>query len=359
VTHHPREYGRIRAARGLHTRHTMMPPRRLGSACAIPTLLALLSMGCGGSLDSGGGSVADSGAVATQAFPVGTYTTCAQGVHDNVINSAGFQSGAVLTLAQTGDTLTATYVDQNGASSSFEFAQATSTTAALAPTGQTASGFSTMCVQGPGDEGFYPAVMGAAAGALTYDRGMVFVTLDGVVQGEAGACGTQSTPASFWLLCEDRQGGAPSPSPAGASASTPQLPVGQYACSTQLETFDSVQGIDNYVAAGGSGTLTLTQTGADVTAEYTGDSTLAGTLVLTAGTPTTASARASQTLTAACDVPMGTGGAPSQTPGPLTIAAGSLAVVGSTLILSFAGTSDARSSCSGAQMAGSLICSKQ
>ena len=38
---------------------------------------------------------------------------------------------------------------------------------------------------------------------------------------------------------------------------------------------------------------------------------------------------------------------------------GSLAVVGSTLILSFAGTSDARSSCSGAQMAGSLICSKQ
>ena len=61
-------------------------------------LLALLSMGCGGSLDSGGGSgggsVADSGASGTQAFPVGTYTTCAQGVHDNVINSAGFQSGA-------------------------------------------------------------------------------------------------------------------------------------------------------------------------------------------------------------------------------------------------------------------------
>ena len=328
-------------------------------------LLALLSMGCGGSLDSGGGSgggsVADSGASGTQAFPVGTYTTCAQGVHDNVINSAGFQSGAVLTLAQSGDTLTATYVDQNGATSSFEFAQATSTTAALAPTGQTASGFSTMCVQGPGDEGFYPAVMGAAAGALTYDQGMVFVTLDGGVQGDAGACGTQATPASFWLLCEDRQGGAASPAPAGAAttASAPQLPVGQYACSTQVETYDSVHGINNYVAAGGNGTLTLTQTGADVTAQYTGDSTLAGTLLLTAGTPTTASAQANQTLTAACDVPMGSGGAPSQTPGPLPIAAGSLAVVGSTLILSFAGTADARSSCSGAQMAGSLICSKQ
>jgi hypothetical protein len=40
----------------------MMALGRFGSACAIQTLLTLLSMGCGGSLDSGGAAAGDSGA---------------------------------------------------------------------------------------------------------------------------------------------------------------------------------------------------------------------------------------------------------------------------------------------------------
>jgi hypothetical protein len=347
----------------------MMALGRFGSACAIQTLLTLLSMGCGGSLDSGGAaagdsgaSTGDSGAAGTEAFPVGTYTTCVEGMHDNVLNTAGFQSGAVLTLTQSGGTLSAKYVDQNGATSSFEFASTTSTVGTLAPSGQTASGFSGMCVQGPGNAGVYPAVMTATAGALTYDEGTVFVMLEGAMLDDAGPCGAQSTPAAFWLLCEDRQGGAPSPGPAGATTTTspPQLPVGPYTCSSQVETYDAVQGMGEYVAGGSNGTLTLTQTGADVTAQYTSDSAIGGTMLLTATTATTASPAASQSLTVPCAVPIDPSGAPpSLSPSPLPVAAGSLAVVGSTLFLSFAGTMDARSSCAGADVAGSLICTKQ
>jgi len=292
---------------------------------------------------------------------VGIYTTCVEGTHDNVLNAAGFQSGAVLTLAQSGGALTATYVDQNGATSSFDFAPTTSTTAALAPAGQMASGFSGQCVEGPGNEGFYPAVMTATAGALSYDEGMVFVMLEGAVEDDAGPCGAQSIPTSFWLLCEDRQGGAPPPEPAGAgaTASAAPRPVGQYACSSQVETYEAIQGTNEYVAAGNNGTLTLTQTGADVTAQYTGDSAIAGTLLLTTTTATTASAAASQSLSVPCNVPIGAPSGPSSSPATLPVAAGSLAVVGSTLLLSFAGTMDASSSCSGAQVAGTLICAKQ
>jgi len=71
-----------------------------------------------------------------------------------------------------------------------------------------------------------------------------------------------------------------------------------------------------------------------------------------------ASAAASQTLAVPCAVPIGAAsGLPS--PAALPVAAGSLTVVGSTLFLSFAGTMDASSSCSGAQVAGTLICAKQ
>jgi hypothetical protein len=66
----------------------------------------------------------------------------------------------------------------------------------------------------------------------------------------------------------------------------------------------------------------------------------------------TANAEAGQILMAPCMVPTGT-----HPPEPLPIAAGALAIIDSTLFLSFAGTMAASSSCPGAQVAGSVICS--
>jgi hypothetical protein len=319
----------------------------------------LLVTGCGSSALSG-----DSGESGVIAFPIGTYTNCAQGEHNpdgNVfLKVAGFESDdAVLTLTQSANTVTATYLDQNHLTSSLRFSATTSTSATLAEAGEVNAGFSVLCVLGPGNEGAYPARMTVTAGALTYVAGAVFVTVTGGLQGDAGACGTQSLPkASFWLLCQDRQGGAVPSVDARGPPPAPKLPVGRYACSSQVEAYERVNGIGEYSAGGGSGTLTLTQDGAEVTAQYRDDSSLAGTLHLVATTSTTANAAAGQTLMTPCTVPIGTGSGPSKTPETLPITAGSLTISDSTLFLSFAGTMAAGSSCPGAQVAGSVICSR-
>src|SRR5262245_31908186 len=76
----------------------------------------------------------------TATFPIGTYTNCAQGVRNpsgNVfLNAAGFESGAVLTLAQTGNTVQSRYIDQSGITQSVSFSTTTGTSATLAQAGQ-------------------------------------------------------------------------------------------------------------------------------------------------------------------------------------------------------------------------------
>jgi hypothetical protein len=311
--------------------------------------ISLLALGLAGCNDQG---LTDPGAIR---FPVGTYTRCAQGVHNpdgnRFLNGAGFQEGAVLTLTQSGSQVLATYVDQNGATQSLGFSTTTSVSATLARPVRLTTSFSSLCVTGPGSEGGYPASLTAADGTLSYAAGMVFITVTGGLQSDAGLCGTiTSTDASFWLLCEDRQGGAV---PVDVGPPPPaQLPIGRYACSAQVETFDDLDGIKDYVAGGRSGTLTLAQDRAQLTARYDGDPSLAGTLGLALTTATTARAASGQTLMAPCMVPVTMPSAPE----PLPIAAGALSIVGSTLFLSFAGTM-AAGACPGARLAGSLICS--
>jgi hypothetical protein len=328
------------------------------NTCFI-TLLALVTMGFHVRAMSDP-STTPPNDLGVSSFPIGTYTGCAQGAHNpsgnNFLNASGFQDGAVLTLAQSGTSVTSTYIDHNGATQSLSFSITTGSTAALAHKGQVIHGFSSLCVLGPGNEKGYPASMTVDAGTLTYNAGMVFLTLTGGLKSDAGACGKLSQPrASFWVLCEDRQGGAHPSIDAGPPPVT-QL-AGQYSCNTQVETFYSINGLKHYVAGGASGKLTLTAGGSKVTGRYSGDPSLAGTLRFSATTPTTAIAEAGQALIAPCMVPMGTG-VPSQTPEPLPITTGALTLTDSTLFLSFAGTTAAGSSCPGAKVAGSLICAR-
>jgi hypothetical protein len=293
-------------------------------------------------------------------FPGGTYKTCAQGEHNpdgNIfLNTAGFESDAVLTLSQTGAAVKATYVDQNGSSQSLNFTAVTAESAALAQPAQVSTGLSGLCVKGPRSSAPYPATMSATAGAMTYNNGTVFVTLTGGLVSEAGECGRLSQPdAAFWLVCAERVGGplragGPPPLPAAP------LPAGKYSCRSQVESSAQVNGIRNVAGGGGTGTLTLVQDAAKVSAAYAGDSYLVGTLRFGLTTSTTAGAEAGQTLQTPCTIPMG-GGIPSLTPRPLPVAAGSLSLVGSKLFVSFTGTMG--SSCVDAQVAGTLICSRQ
>jgi len=196
--------------------------------------------------------------------------------------------------------------------------------------------------------------MTVTAGVLAYDAGMVFLTLTGSLRSDAWACGALSqSEASFWVSCENRQGGTVPAVDAGP-APVAKLLAGRHSCRTQIETLDHFNGLNQYVVGGATGTLTLTEEGARVTAQYSGDTSLAGTLRFKAKTSTTASAEAGQTLMAPC---MATGRS-SRTAEILLIAAGSLTMIDSTLFLSFAGAMADSSSCPGAQVAGSVICSK-
>jgi hypothetical protein len=136
-----------------------------------------------------------------------------------------------------------------------------------------------------------------------------------------------------------------------------QLIGGRYSCRTQLETFARAGGLDQYIAGGGAGTLTLTADGAGIAGDYSGDESLSGALRFAATGATTAIAGSGQLMMAPCMVPTATG-LPSSAPEPLPIAFGSLVVVGSTLFVTFAGTTAQGSSCPGAQVAGTLICSR-
>jgi hypothetical protein len=296
-------------------------------------------------------------------FPVGTYTNCAQGAHNpsgnNFLRAAGFQDGARLTVEQSGTTVRSTYVDQNRLTQSLTLSAVTNTLATIMQKGQVIAGFKSLCVQGPGSAAGYPANLTVTAGALTYDAGMVFLTLSGDLRSDAGECGVLSQPeASFWVACENRQGAAVSPSgvdlPDAGPAPAAKLPPGPHSCQTQIETLDHINGQNEYVAGGATGTLTLTENGAKVSVRYSGDASLSGTLHFKARTSTNSSAEPGQTLMAPC---MGTG-RPTRTAEMLRLASGSLTMIDSTLFLSFAGSMADNSSCPGAQVAGSLICSK-
>jgi hypothetical protein len=333
-----------------------------GAATGLPDGTTSVADAGGGATGNGGDT--GGGATSSGAFPMGTYTRCAEGVHNedgnDFLDVVGFASGSVLTLVQSGETITAQYVDENGDARTYTFATTTITSATLAPSGQTASGFSGSCVQGPGDEGAFPAAMTATTGTLTYDDGAVFLTLDGSLQGDGGACGAESTHSSDWIVCDDRLGGVPSPEPT-PPAVTAQLPGRPYACAAQIATYDDVEGEMEFVTSGGAGTLELAQGGTSVSARYTGESDLTAHLTFTATTATTALAGSGESVMTPCTVPIGAfgGGGPSPTPVALPIDAASIALDGETLFVSFTGTMDASSTCSGARVAVTLVCQAQ
>lgn len=296
--------------------------------------LSLVVVGCGARTNLGGsaGNAEDAGA----SFPVGTYTQCAFGTVSSgpFVLPSGFDDGATLTITESGDTRTATYVESGGHTDAWTFTTTTSASATLAPSAQTTDGFgNAMCVYGIGvsNEKFFPLHIDATSGALTYQSGAVFVSLEGALTSHTD-CGDMSAPTSVWIGCTN--GPAPAISaPTSASA----LPLGDYACTSQVGT----RSINSFITSGGTGALTLTQNGSHVTAKYTGDAELTGQLDLTSAT--------NRTLTTHCALDPA-----SET---LSVTAASLSESGGTVFLSFAGTMGP--SCPTTEKIGTLVCSKK
>jgi hypothetical protein len=283
-------------------------------------------------------------------FPVGTYSTCASGFAGptgNVFpNPTGFEAGATLTVTQSGSTVTATYVDFNHVSTSFDFEVTAPTSGRLAAGGQTVKTLIGQCVLGPRQFASFPTTLTANVGTLTYASGTALLSVEGTVAGK-GACGEHSEPSkTFWVVCGDGPTAPPSETTAPTGAS---LPVGTYSCQSQVEAEQN----NEFSASGDHGTLTLTQTGSVVTAKYSGDWALEGTLDLDVTSDTSATAASGQSMATPC--PAG----PYQSPEPMPVTAASLVVDGSALLLSFAGTMGASAPCAGALEAGTLYCSKQ
>jgi hypothetical protein len=172
------------------------------------------------------------------------------------------------------------------------------------------------------------------------------------------ACGGRSAAGD---LAVDGDSGEPdvgggSSSTTGEEDVTPVFPTGVFSCQSSLDASGTYQGESYESVSGGTGTLTVTQSGRIVTAAYTADLFVSGTLEFVATTDGSAEpAAAGQTLTFLCPAPFGT----MQSQG-LSIASGSLTMDGTTLFLSFSGTalpaSPGPSACDGVKIPGTLTC---
>ncbi len=167
----------------------------------------------------------------------------------------------------------------------------------------------------------------------------------------------------FWLMaCGGRADllAGSSASTSGSDAAPPTFPTGVYACSASLEVAGSYQGEKFVSVEGGNGTLTVTQSGVVVTAGYTGDKFLSGTLRFDATTDSSAEpVEGNQSLTFMCFAPFPQASTQMQ---PLSLVSGSLTVDGTTLFLSFTAIAEPTSVptvCDGLKVPGTLTCTSQ
>jgi hypothetical protein len=138
-------------------------------------------------------------------------------------------------------------------------------------------------------------------------------------------------------------------------AASPSFPTGIYSCESSLSIAGTYQGMHWTAVGGGNGTLAVTQAGSVVTAAYTGDSFVSGTMTFTVTSPGSAepTTTADETMNVLCLIP---GDGPMQS---TSIAAGTLTMDGTTLFLSFSGTMQPgteASACDGLTVPGTLTC---
>ncbi len=162
-----------------------------------------------------------------------------------------------------------------------------------------------------------------------------------------GGCTNPGGSVGFVVTCgcDTVTDGGAGLADAGAGGSASGF-VGVYTCASDENQYQpgSVEASNS-----GSGILTVTQTGGLLTAAYANDTALSGSLEFEATTDNAAlQATSNESLQFAC---FSSGGGNVWTPTALAVQSSTLTLDGTSVVLSFAGTS-----CNGEQVTGSLLC---
>lgn len=318
----------------------------------------LLALACGGRTDLPIGR--DAGTPID--FPVGTFGPCADGIFDDdgnvFLRSTGALDSSSLQIARisgsTDGPVHATYAGGGLPTLDLDFVPVTSAVGALAPSGQSAAGFSGMCQLGIGvsNSEHFPATLRADSGSIVYSNGGVFLTPRGELSGGTGSkCPPMRANTLVWVAC----GGAPQTKAAAVATFPPQ---GAFSCTSQIATVYEHDGMREMVGSGGpSGTLVVSATSRIGTASYSGDKYLSGTFRFDAETAEVAHATGGSVAQMPCEVPFSSG--TNLTLQAFDVESTALVVEGTNLVLGFRGTMAASSSCAGAKKSGVLVCTRE
>jgi hypothetical protein len=250
--------------------------------------------------------------------------------------------GGIITLGRSGSALGVGYGGDGGLlDASLQFTQTSDSTAIL-PSGQQLSGVGVVCA--PLEVA--PAVVDLASGSLTYDNGTLFLSVRGTAEAfdTGGGCANPGGPVALVVTCGNYATSGAGLAEADASTVLGSEFVGVYACVSNVN--QSGPGLQGLV--GGLGTLAITESGNLLTTAYTGDYAAKGSLAFAATTSNTAvPAAANESMQVECS----TADPPSNPLGAMSVAASTLTLDGTSVVLSFAGTG-----CSGAQLSVSLLC---
>jgi hypothetical protein len=311
-------------------------------------LLAAGTVKCGGERQPGTSSE----------FRLGAYDNCSTATLLKVPGGGGEQGLAgSLTLGQSGSVLTVSYGGDGGIfDASFRFTQASATSATLLP-GQAVSGVVVPCA--PME--FTPSVAKLESGSLTYNAGTLFLSVEGADEpvDAGGGCSNPGGRASVLITCSEDAGAIGAGSGAASLGSDF---VGVYTCVSSTVSFESTDA-GSYESAssnnlGALGTLTITETGGVLTAAYTNDGFVSGSLQFVATTHNAAvPATANETMQVECSNPRATSGNGISV-SSLPVTSSTLTIDGSSVVLSFTGNFTSNSSCPGAETFVNLLCSK-
>jgi len=272
--------------------------------------------------------------------------------------------GGSATLAQSGSVLTVSYGGDGGVyDTSLSFTQTSATSATLIP-GQEIDGVSVPCAPLQ----FAPSVAQLQSGSLTFNAGMLFLSVEGTDEAvdAGGGCSNAGGQASVLITCGDvagvPEGGVDAGSDSDAAASLGSNFVGAYTCvagviNAKGATPMAYESVDGEDAWNPTGKLTITETSGVLTAAYANDSNVAGSLQFVATTENAAvPATTNQTMQVVCNNPWTMTG--SQPPSTLPVTSSTLTIDGSYVVLSFAGDMTPSSTCPGAETFVSVLCSK-
>jgi hypothetical protein len=337
-----------------------------------PLMVAASAVACGQiDVETGPGGGSTTG---TRTAPSGVFSNCQWLLTDGTFEGAS--APATLTIAPicspsgcSASALTATFVS-GGTSTSVTLKGTSASSATLSEAGQGFRGDWGFCgggavrLDGGGvavaDPAPAAATLSLTSAELSVDQGVAIFQIEGpVIDVDGGpGCPADIPPAaglSALLVCgtPGQGGGAPTPTTAPTS-----FAPGAYACTSTAATVVEYEGTQDHSTIGGSGTLTLAVDGANLHLVYSGDTNASGPLDFVATSDRSANPVPGQSITVGCGAINPTTYGDVSAPSPAAISAGTLTTDGTSLYLTFFGSTSSTATCPSQTSTTVLVCTK-